>query len=73
MVTIIISVVIYALNDPSFSFLTHYLSHLGGGPNGAGIIFNIGIMISGLLMIFFFLNLSVYLRRKKSYTLLIYI
>ncbi|MFX1447114.1 MAG: DUF998 domain-containing protein, partial [Promethearchaeota archaeon] len=61
------------LNDASFSFLTHYLSHLGGGPNGAGIIFNIGIMISGLLMIFFFLNLSVYLRRKKSYTLLIYI
>lgn len=30
-------------------------------------------MISGVLMIFFFLNMSVYLRRKKTNTLLIYI
>ena len=73
MFTIISSVVIYALNDSSFSFLTHYLSHLGGGPKLSGIIFNIGIMITGLLMIFFFLNLSAYLRRKKTKTLLIYI
>ena len=65
--------VIYALNDASFSFLTHYLSHLGGAPKGAGIVFNIGIMISGLLMIFFFLNLSAYLRRKNTNMLLIYL
>ncbi|MBY9012162.1 MAG: DUF998 domain-containing protein [Candidatus Lokiarchaeota archaeon] len=67
------SVIIYALNDPSFSFLTHYLSHLGGGPNGAGIIFNVGTMISGPLMICFFLNLSAFLRRKKVKSFLIYI
>ena len=30
-------------------------------------------MVSGVLMIFFFLNLSAYLRRKKTSTLLIYI
>ena len=71
--TIVISVVIYALNDASFSFLTHYLSHLGGAPKGAGIFFNIGIMISGLLMIFFFLNLSAYLRRKNTDMRLIYL
>ncbi len=72
-ITIIISVTIYALNDASFSFLTHYLSHLGGGPNGSNIVFNVGIMVSGVLMIFYFLNLSAYLRRKKTKTLLIYI
>lgn len=72
-ITIIVSVTIYALNDTSFSFLTHYLSHLGGGPNGSNIIFNVGIMISGVLMIFFFLNLSAYLRRKQTKTILIYI
>ncbi|MFX0076608.1 MAG: DUF998 domain-containing protein [Candidatus Hermodarchaeota archaeon] len=72
-ITIITSVVIYAINDASFSFLTHYLSHLGGGPNGSNIIFNVGIMISGVLMIFFFLNLSAYLRRKHTNTILIYI
>ena len=73
LVTIISSVIIYAFNDSSFSFLTHYLSHLGGAPKGAGIIFNIGIMISGLIMILFFLNLSAYLRRKNTNTLLIYL
>jgi hypothetical membrane protein len=46
---------------------------MGGGPNGVGIVFNIGIMVSGFLMICFFLNLSAYLRRKKGNTLLIYI
>jgi len=73
LLTIISSVVIYAFNDSSFSFLTHYLSHLGGAPKGAGIFFNIGIMISGLLMILFFLNLSAYLLRKNTDTLLIYL
>ena len=73
LVTIIISTTIYALNDMSFSFLTHYLSHLGGGPQGSGIVFNVGIMISGLLMILFFLNLSAFLRRKGTDTLLIYV
>ncbi len=63
----------YALNDSSFSFLTHYLSHLGGGPDGVGIVFNVGMMISGPLMICFFLNLSAYLRRKNGNTFLIYI
>jgi hypothetical membrane protein len=66
-------VVIYALNDASFSFLTHYLSHLGGGPNGSNIIFNVGIMVSGVLMVFFFLNLSAYLRRKQTNVILIYL
>ncbi|NVM17030.1 MAG: DUF998 domain-containing protein [Candidatus Lokiarchaeota archaeon] len=73
LITIITSASIYAINDASFSFLTHYLSHLGGGPEGAGIVFNVGIMTSGFLMVFFFLNLSAFLRRKKTNTLLIYI
>jgi len=70
--TIITSVVIFALNDASFSLSTHYLSHLGGAPKGAGLLFNIGMMVSGLIMIFFFLNLSAFLRRKNANTLLIY-
>ena len=46
---------------------------MGGGPNGVGIVFNVGIMVSGFLMICFFLNLSAFLRRKGGKTLLIYI
>ena len=71
--TIIISTAIYALNDPSFSLRTHYLSHLGGGPKGAGLVFNIGMVLSGLVMIFFFLNFSAYLRRKNTHRLLIFV
>ena len=69
--TVLISVSIYALNDASFSYLTRYISHLGSGPNGVGIVFNVGIMISSLTMIFFFLNMSAFLRRKKANTILI--
>ena len=64
---------IYAILDPSFSFVTHYLSHLGGGPNGVGIVFNVGTMVSGFLMVCFFLNLGAFLRRKNGNTILIYL
>jgi hypothetical membrane protein len=46
---------------------------MGGGPNGVAVIFNVGIMVSGFLMIFFFLNLSAFLRRKNGNTILIYL
>ena len=63
--TIALSVYLYILGDSSFSFFTHYLSHLGIGPNGSNIVFNLGCMISGIVMVFFFLNLSVFLIKKE--------
>ena len=56
---------LYILADPSFSVFTHYLSHLGIGPNGSDIVFNLGSMVSGIVMVFFFLNLSVFLIKKE--------
>jgi hypothetical membrane protein len=58
-------VLLYILGDPSFSVFTHYLSHLGIGPNGSDIVFNLGSMLSGIVMVFFFLNLSVFLIKKE--------
>jgi len=63
--TIAFSVFLYILGDSSFSVFTHYLSHLGIGPNGANFVFNFGSMISGIVLVFFFLNLSAYLIKKE--------
>jgi len=63
--TITLSLFLYILSDSSFSVFTHYLSHLGIGPNGSNIVFNLGSMFSGIVMVFFFLNLSVFLINKE--------
>ena len=41
------------------------MSHLGIGPNGSNIVFNLGSMVSGIVLVFFFLNLSVFLIKKE--------
>ena len=56
---------LYISSDTPFSVFTHYLSHLGIGPNGSNIVFNLGSMFSGIIMVFFFLNLSVFLLKKE--------
>jgi len=64
--SILISIVLYIINDASFSFVTHYLSDLGAGPNGVGLVFSIGMMLTSAVTIFFFLHLSTYLINKKG-------
>ncbi len=56
----------YFINDPSFSFVTHYLSDLGAGPNGVGLVFSVGMILTSIVMIFFFLHLGTYLTNKKG-------
>ena len=71
--TIILSVILYILADPTFSLATHYLSDLGAGPNGSRYVFNIGIIITGLIMITFYIHLSLILLKKKGYKFLVII
>ena len=54
------------INDASFSFITHYLSDIGAGPNGVGLVFSIGMILTSAVTIFFFLHLSTYLINKKG-------
>ncbi|MHA1507664.1 MAG: DUF998 domain-containing protein [Promethearchaeota archaeon] len=63
--SVALSVFLYNLSDSSFSVFTHYLSHLGIGPNGSNIVFNAGSIIAGIVMMFFFFNLSVFLIKKE--------
>jgi len=64
--SILISIIFYIINDASFSFVTHYLSDVGAGPNGVGLVFSVGMMLTSAVMIFFFLHLSTYLINKKG-------
>jgi hypothetical membrane protein len=52
-ITFIIAVILYIMDDPSFSLFTKYISDLGAGPNPLGnLIFNIGLIGTSILMIF---------------------
>jgi hypothetical membrane protein len=59
-----IAVILYLAADPSYSIFTHWISHLGDGPGGANIAFNLGwILTSGI--IFFFLTNEIRILRDK--------
>ena len=66
MLSILISIVLYIINDASFSLVTHYLSDVGAGPNGVGLVFSVGMILTSAVMIFFFLHLGTYLINKKG-------
>ncbi len=50
------AVILYLLVDPSYSIFTHWISHLGDGPNGANYVFNFGWIISSFILFFFYVN-----------------
>ena len=50
------AVILYLSVDPSYSIFTHWISHLGDGPNGANYIFNYGWIISSFILFFFYIH-----------------
>ncbi len=73
MLTVLIAIFLYLSVDPSFSLITHYLSDLGAGPNGSNFVFNIGMIITSIIMVAFYIHLSLILYMKKGYKFLIII
>ena len=71
--TAIAAILLYISADPTFSFLTHWVSHLGLGPNGSNIVFNGGMVYSGIISWFYSLYLAGYLHKKGALKLLIII
>ncbi len=69
--TAISAIILYVLADPTFSFLTHWISHLGVGPNGSDIVFNGGMIYSGIISWIYSLYLAEYLHKKGAFKLLI--
>ena len=71
--TAITAILLYISADPTFSFLTHWISHLGVGPNGSDIVFNGGMVYSGIISWVFSLYMAGYLHKKGAIKFLIII
>lgn len=62
-ISIILSYILYTSADNSFSIFTHYISDLGIGPNGANLIFGLGLPIMSFMA--FFYHISEIYRSKQ--------
>ena len=71
--TAISAIILYMLGDPTFSFLTHWISHLGTGPNGSDVVFNGGMIYSGIISWIYSLYLAGFLHKKGAFKVLIII
>ena len=58
------AVFLYLLADPSYSMFTHWISHLGDGPNGSQYVFNFGWITSSFILFFFYVHEIRILREK---------
>ena len=70
--TFILSFILYSTNEP-INFFTHYISNLGVGPHGSGIVFGIGMGISIASMIPFIYALKLWLWSDSKVTNAIFI
>ncbi|MHA1489798.1 MAG: DUF998 domain-containing protein [Promethearchaeota archaeon] len=68
-ISIVVAYFLYVSVDPTFSVFSNWISDLGGGPNGAGLVFNSGMIITSFIMLFFQIylnrNLQVIYRKTK--------
>ncbi len=48
-----VSILLYMQIDPTFSFLTHYLSTIGAAPSWPGYVYTLGMTITNVLKVFF--------------------
>ena len=71
--TAITAISLYISGDPTFSFFTHWVSHLGVGPNGSDLVFNGGMVYSGIISGIYSLYLAGYLHKKGALKFLIII
>jgi hypothetical membrane protein len=74
MITVGTSIVLYTRIDPTFSFLTHYVSGLGGPPKGAppeisylsATIYNLGMLLASPLRVAFLFQVVLFIRQKGA-------
>ena len=62
----LIALMIYLPEDPSFSISTNYISDLGVDPIGSRIVFSIGMILGAIFLILFFLYIARYLRQIEE-------
>ena len=62
---------LYMAVDPSFSFVTHWISNLGGGPNGSSFVFNTGMMITSIFILLFQIYVIRDLKKRSGNQILV--
>ena len=65
-VSVLIAQMLYMAVDPSFSGTSNFISDLGIGPNGSDIVFNNGMILSGIFLILFYTYIGWYLQKNGS-------
>ncbi len=73
LLVLIASIILYISWDPTFSFMTHWISNLGIGPNGSSSLFNGGMIYAGIMIWLYSLILARYLHKNGALKLLIII
>jgi len=60
---ILIAITLFMQVDPTFNLFSNYISDLGDGPNHSDIVFNISVILTGIILWFFYLYLMRYLQK----------
>ncbi len=71
--SLIASIILYISADPTFSFMTHWISNLGIGPNGSSVLFNGAMIYAGIMIWLYSLFLARHLHKNGALKLLIII
>lgn len=64
--SITVAQLLYMAVDPTFSITTNFISDLGAGPNNSDVVFNIGMILTGIFLIPYFTYLGWYLQKKDK-------
>ncbi|TXT60824.1 MAG: membrane protein of unknown function [Promethearchaeota archaeon] len=57
---------LYIQVDPSFTIFTHFISDLGDGQNFSNFVFNIGMLCTPIIFLFFYIFLTRYLLTQDA-------
>ncbi len=63
---ILIAVILFMQVDPTFNIYSNFISDLGDGPNNSNIVFNTGVIISGIFNFFIYIYLTRFLQKKDA-------
>ena len=63
---ILIAVILFMQVDPTFNIYSNFISDLGDGPNNSNIVFNTGVIISGIFNFLIYLYLTKFLQKKDA-------
>ncbi|TFF96018.1 MAG: hypothetical protein EU547_06860, partial [Promethearchaeota archaeon] len=61
LITLSISIIILSITDQKVVLLTEFMSYLGDGLRFSNFLFNIGMVVSSILFVFYYWFLSQYL------------